>query len=81
MNVDDRLFGTVLGCAISVHQLYKVKRLANVITDAVAFGIRLLSPINLVDMIDSTGRYFSLLCVGRLLFYRIDTEETHQTVC
>lgn len=42
VNVNYRLFGTVLGCAISVHDFYKVKRSTNVITDEVAFIICLL---------------------------------------
>lgn len=34
MNVNYRLFGTVLGCAISVQGLHKVNRTANVISDS-----------------------------------------------
>lgn len=50
MNVNYRLFGAVLGWAISVHDLYKVNQSANVITDTVAFIICLLSLTNHVDM-------------------------------
>lgn len=50
MNVNYRLFGTVLGCAISVHDLYKVNQSANVISDTVGLIIRLLSLTNHVDM-------------------------------
>lgn len=49
MSITD-FFGTAEGRAISVHDLYKVNRLAAVITDTVAFIICLLSLTNRVNM-------------------------------
>lgn len=66
-----RLFGTVLGRAISVHDLYKVNRSVNYITDTVAFISCLLSLTNHVDV----DIYLFLFGLEVVL------EKRHTTVC